>query len=645
MPMSRKNTLLTLAILLGGAIMGALGGAYLALTHDLPQIRSLENFQPESVTRVYSSDNVLLSELFVAKRHPVSIRSMPEYLIQAIITTEDRKFYRHSGVDLKGVARAIIKDVMAGEFVEGASTITQQLAKTLFLTPRKTLIRKLKEAMLAFQLERRYTKDEILELYLNQIYFGSGAYGVEAAARIYFGKPVSTLTIDECALIAAMPRSPSRYSPRVNPDLAVKRRNIVLKLMHSVGHLTDQQYLAAVRTELMLAPGQSNTAKAPYFVAYVKQLLEREIGATRLYKDGLVIRTTLNYGLQAAAEKAVSDGLTSLQIRMLENEVVMPAPQAALIAISVQNGQILAMVGGRDFGESPFNRATAAMRQPGSAFKPFVFGCAIENGYPQNMLILDSPVVYAGAEKNEQWQPQNFSRGYEGEITLRRALAVSQNIPAVRLAEKLGPQAVITFSRRLGISAPLTSDLSLALGSSEVSLIELVKAYAIFANRGQQVNPVAISEIVDRHGRVLWQPERSRKIAMSPASAAILTNMLTAVIKEGTGSAASVLNRPLAGKTGTTNKTRDALFIGYSPSISAGVWVGQDSGASLGKGETGARAALPIWMDFMNAALDQASLEQFDIPETVVFRYIDPIKGTYLNEKHPHAVAALFKKK
>lgn len=642
--MSKKNTLVAVVILLGGALLGALGGAYLALTHDLPQIRSLENFQPESVTRLYSSDNILLSELFTAKRHPVSITSMPKHLIDAVITTEDRKFYRHSGVDIKGVARAVIKDIMARDFVEGASTITQQLAKTLFLTPRKSLIRKLKEALLAFQLERRYTKDEILELYLNQIYFGSGAYGVEAAARIYFDKPVSELSIEECALIAAMPRSPSRYSPRVNPDLALKRRNIVLKLMHTVGQLTDRQYLSAVRKDLRLAPGPEDNAKAPYFVAYVKQMLEREIGASRLYKDGLVIRTTLNFRLQTAAEKAVSEGLMSLQMRMRQNEIPAPSPQAALLAVSVSDGEVLAMVGGRDYGESPFNRATSALRQPGSAFKPFVFGCAIENGYPQNMLILDSPVAYKGAGVGEQWQPQNFSRGYMGEITLRRALAMSQNIPAVRLTEKLGPQAVITFSRRLGISSPLTTDLSLALGSSEVSLIELVSAYAVFANRGQRVSPVAISEIADRHGRIIWQPKRRRQIAMSPASAAIVTDMLSAVVTEGTGKAAAGIGRPIAGKTGTTNNTRDALFVGYSPTIAAGVWVGQDSGASLGAGETGARAALPIWINFMKNALDQVPAGRFEIPDTVAVKSIDPVKGTPLSAVHPDAVEALFKK-
>jgi penicillin-binding protein 1A len=642
--MRKKSTYVIIAVLLAGALSGALGGAFLALTHDLPQIRSLENFQPASVTRVYSSDGVLLDELFVAKRHPVSIGSMPKCLIAAIITTEDRKFYRHSGVDLKGVARAVVKDILAGEFVEGASTITQQLAKTLFLTPRKTLVRKIREALLAFQLERRYTKDEILELYLNQIYFGSGAYGVEAAARVYFGKPVSDLSIEECALIAAMPRSPSRYSPRVNPALAVERRNIVLKLMHAVGQLTDQQYLAAVRTGLDLAPGVENQARAPYFVAYVKQILEREIGATRLYRDGLEIRTTLNYTLQTAAEKAVADGLASLELRMMKNGIAMPDPQAALVATSVSDSAILAMVGGRDFGKSVFNRATDALRQPGSAFKPLVFGCAVENGYPQNSLILDAPVVYKGAGNDHQWQPQNFSRGFEGEITLRRALAVSQNIPAVRLAEKLGPQAIVTFSRRMGITSPLSGDLSLALGSSEVRLIELVNAYAVFANRGQRVSPAAISEILDRHGRVIWQPKRRRQTAMSPASAAIVTDMLTAVIKEGTGKKAAVVGASVAGKTGTTNNTRDALFVGYSPNVAAGVWVGEDAGNSLGAGETGAAAALPIWIDFMKAALAQAPADRFDMPDTVTAKSIDPVKGTPLGPDHPDAVVALFKK-
>jgi penicillin-binding protein 1A len=419
----------------------------------------------------------------------------------------------------------------------------------------------------------------------------------------------------------------------------------VLKLMHAVGQLPDQQYLAAVRTGLNLAPGVQHRARAPYFVAYVKEILEREIGATRLYRDGLAIRTTLSDKLQAAAEKAVTDGLTSLRLRMTEKGIASSDPQAALVAVSVSDGAILAMVGGRDYGESAFNRATDALRQPGSAFKPLVFGCAVENGYPQNRLILDAPVVYKGAEKGDQWQPRNFSSGFEGEITLRRALAVSQNIPAVRLAEKLGPQAVVNFSRRLGISSDLSGDLSLALGSSEVSLIELVNAYAVFANRGQRVSSTAISEIQDRHGRIIWQPKRRRQSAMSPASAAIVTDMLTAVIQEGTAKAAAHIEGPVAGKTGTTNNTRDALFVGYSPNIAAGVWVGQDSGDSLGAGETGAAAALPIWIDFMKAAVNQIPADKFAVPDTVIAKTIDPVKGTPLAPDHPDAVVALFKEK
>jgi penicillin-binding protein 1A len=415
--------------------------------------------------------------------------------------------------------------------------------------------------------------------------------------------------------------------------------------MHAVGQLSDQQYLAAARSGLNLAPGTQSHARAPYFVAYVKQILEREIGATRLYRDGLVIRTTLNDKLQTAAEKAVAEGLSSLRLRMTESGLESPDPQAALVAMSVSDGEILAMVGGRDFDESAFNRATDALRQPGSAFKPLVFGCAVENGYSQDRLILDAPVVYKGAQKGDQWQPQNFSKGFEGEITLRRALAISQNIPAVRLTEKLGPQAVVTFSRRLGISSDLSGDLSLALGSSEVSLIELVSAYAVFANRGQRISSTAISEIEDRHGRIIWQPKRRRQAVMSPASAAIVTDMLAAVIKEGTGQKAAGIGAPVAGKTGTTNNTRDALFVGYSPDIAAGVWVGQDSGGSLGAGETGAAAALPIWIEFMQAALAQAPADRFDIPDTVAAQTIDPVKGTPLSPDHPDAVVALFEKK
>ncbi|MBW2432968.1 MAG: PBP1A family penicillin-binding protein [Deltaproteobacteria bacterium] len=639
-----KRKLFIILFLIAGALCGCLAGAFFALTHDLPQIRALEHFKPDAVTRIYSADRVLLAELFVEKREPVPLETIPRYLVAALVATEDRKFYKHSGVDLKGIARAIIKDIKAGEFVEGASTITQQLAKTLFLTPRKTLVRKLKEAILSFQLERRYTKDEILELYLNQVYFGSGAYGVESAAKIFFGKPVKDLNLAECALVAGMPKSPSRYSPLVNPELAIQRRNTVLRQMRDTGIISGAVYHQAKNEALGTDNRRSGPLQAPYFVEYIKSTLEDELGSTRLYKSGLSIYTTLNFQLQQAAEKAITDGLADLAGRIQPDQTEDDGPQAALISIDLTTGAILAMVGGNDFATSRFNRATMALRQPGSAFKPFVYAYAIEQGLAQNKTILDAPVVYKGAQEGQDWKPENFSSGYKGEMTLRHALAISQNIPAVRLLQTLGPMSVAQFAHQLGIKSPLTSNLSLALGTSEVTLLELTAAYAVFPNKGERIEPYGILEVSDRQGRIIWRTKPKKRLVLSRSAAAIVTNMLEGVVKEGTGRRAQVLGKAVAGKTGTSNDYKDALFVGFSPRIIAGVWVGRDRGGSLGKRETGARAALPIWIDFMQVALQNEPHLYFDIPDDVRPIRIDPLSGLPQADDAKQSVVALFKK-
>ena len=639
-----KTKIIVFFLLIFGVICGSLTGAFIALTHDLPQIRSLENFKPDAVTRIYSTDQVLLAELFIEKREPVPLETIPRFLKAALVATEDRKFYKHSGVDLKGITRAIIKDIKAGEFVEGASTITQQLSKTLFLTPRKTLVRKIKEAILAFQLERRYTKDEILELYLNQVYFGSGAYGVESAAKIFFGKSAKDLNLAECALVAGMPKSPSRYSPLVNPDLAIKRRNTVLRQMRDTNIISEKAYQQAIKEALYANGHRFNPSKAPFFVEYIKTFLEDKLGSTRLYKGGLSVFTTLDYNLQSVAEKAVTAGLLALTDRMKRAHRAEPAPEAALISIDLASGGILAMVGGKDFNASPFNRASMAMRQPGSAFKPFVYAYAIEQGFAQNKIILDAPVVYRGAQGGDDWKPQNFSLEYKGEMTLRHALTISQNIPAVRLLQTLGPYSVAQFAHQLGIKSHLASNLSLALGSSEVTLMDLTSAYSVFPNKGEKVRPFGVLEIVDRQGRVVWRAKSQKRLVMSRAGAAIMTNMLEGVIKEGTGRSAQILGRAVAGKTGTSNDYKDALFIGFSPHVIAGVWVGRDAGSSLGAKETGAKAALPIWIDFMKAALENEPHQYFDIPDDVSQIRMDPITGLAQPDDSKRSVVALFKK-
>jgi penicillin-binding protein 1A len=538
----------------------------------------------------------------------------------------------------------MIKDIFAGEFVEGASTITQQLAKTLFLTPQKTIVRKFKEAILAFQIERRFTKDEIMELYLNQVYFGSGAYGVESAARVYFGKTLKELNLAQCALIAGMPKAPSRYSPFVNRELGKKRRNTVLKQMLDTNLISQKEYVKALAEPVIPEGARPHTLTAPYFVDNIKKILEKEIGEALLYKGGLTVKTTLSYQAQLQAESALLKGLRALQDRMIQNKIKNPDPQGALVSLNIKSGSILALVGGKDFITSPFNRAVSAKRQPGSAFKPFVYACAIENGFSQNRLILDAPVSYQGQKDGEDWRPENYSREYLGEITLRKALALSQNIPTIKLTEMVGPSSVIRLAHQLGIESPLSPNLSLALGTSEVTLLELTSAYAVFANAGEWIQPYSITEVLDSDEKVIWEVSPLKTTAMSKAGAAIITNMLQAVIDDGTGKRAKVLGRTIAGKTGTTNDFKDAWFIGYSPSIITGVWVGQDSAVPLGSDETGSRAALPIWIDYMDSVLKQAPEEEFEIPEEVNVVFMDSETGRQVPGDAPGGVRIVIKK-
>jgi penicillin-binding protein 1A len=637
--------ILILVLLFGGIFCGVLAGAFIALTRDLPQIRSLETFTPEAITRIYSADDVLLGELYSEKRDPVPLSEIPEMLTTALLAVEDRNFYRHCGIDLKGVLRAIVKDIRAGNFKEGASTITQQLARTLFLTTEKSLTRKIKEAILALQIERKYTKDEILTLYLNQIYLGSGAFGVESAARAFFNKSVADLDLSQCALIAAMPKAPSAYSPLVNPELARKRRNIVLMQMRNLGLIEEEAYLAAREAPVTgTSAATSSGKKAPYFVDYIKGPLEETLGEAALYKGGLRIYTTLSWEMQQAAEAAVEAGLLNVAERMTARGISDPEPQSALISLDVESGGILAMVGGRNYSVSQYNRAVSAQRQPGSAFKPLVFAYAVEQGFSQGTLLLDAPVVFPGANGGKDWMPDNYSKTYQGEMTLRRALALSKNIPAVRLLEMLGTSPVISFSHQMGITSSLEPNLSLALGTATVRLIDLAAAYRVFAAGGESVTPFGVVEIVDSSGRTVWRAKPERRLVLSADAAAITTDMLSAVVQEGTGRKALSLGRPVAGKTGTTDQFKDALFMGYSPSIVTGVWVGQDKYESLGSGETGAQAALPIWIAFMEKAMATRPYQVFTTPESTQRLSMDPVSGQAVSDSDPDAVNALFRK-
>lgn len=642
--MKRKRQKYFIWVAAAGLLFGISAGGLLALTRDLPQITALENFRPPAVTRVFSADQVMLAELFAERRDPVSIHQIPPMLKTALLATEDRRFYQHSGVDIKGLLRAMVKNVIKGRYAEGASTLTQQLAKTLFLTPRKTITRKVREAILALQLERRYTKDEILTLYLNQIYLGSGAYGVGAAARIYFGSDLSQLTLSQCALIAGLPKAPSRYSPFVNPDLAYKRRNIVLTQMHAIQAIDEQTYHEARNEPITTIPRSDDNPHAPHFIQHIKKTLETTIGADLLYKGGLTVYTTLSFEYQRAAEEAATHGLDQLTLRMTRNGLTNPNPQVGLTVLNVHTGGLMAMVGGRADQQAGFNRVSTAKRQPGSAFKPIVYALAIERGFEQDQVLLDAPVVFKNAQSDEQWQPQNFSQSYAGEISLRWCLAHSKNIPAVRLIEKLGPTSVVQFAQQLGVQSKLSPNLSLALGTSEITLLELTVAYAAFANGGKFISPYGVLKVVGPTGDILWQARPEQRIAMSRNGAAIITNMLEAVISEGTGRSARNLPGPLAGKTGTTNNFKDALFVGYSPQYAAGVWVGNDDGTTLGPQETGARAALPIWIQLMRNIGRQQTQSYFDMPDELRQIDMDPRTGARLDIGAPGTVRVLVRR-
>lgn len=637
--MQKKNWLL-LSIALVGILSGILAGAFFSLTHDLPQINSLKQFKPSSVTTVFSSDKQILARFYIEKRFPVSIEKIPGNLIDAILTTEDRKFFSHYGVNLKAILRAIIHDIKAKRFKQGASTLTQQLAKTLFLTSEKSIVRKIKEAILSLQIERRYTKNEILELYLNQIYLGSGAYGVEAASQTYFGKSVHDLTLAEAALIAGLPKAPSVYSPIKNPDLAKKRRHIILKQMLVTKKIKLEEYKIAIAQEIAQPPQKTGKGQADYFIEYIKTILKKQFDLQTVYSKGLNIHTTLNFGLQITADTSVSKQMAMLETRMRAQGRDTSKVQCALVALDVKTGGILSMVGGTDFKTSKFNRAVQAKRQPGSAFKPFVYATAISLGYSQADTILDAPLSYH-LENNKTWQVNNFSKTYLRKVTLRKALALSKNTPVVRLIETIGPDKVIEFAKKSGISSPLYPNLSLALGTSEVNLLELTASYIPFANMGVKVKPFSIVKIIDSDSKIIYQNTIQKQSIMSRQTAAIMTDMLKAVIVEGTGKKALIIKKDIAGKTGTTDNYKDALFIGFNPGIAVGVWVGNDDSTSLGKYETGARAALPIWIDYMKHFFTDKSYQYFDIPDGTKMIYINPDTGKMSKTKISGTVKAL----
>ncbi len=609
--------MLSVVLLVVLAVAGVAVAAYVYWPTDLPPAKALEEYTPSVGSRVYGADDEFLTEFQAEKRIFVPLQQIPPALRNAIIAVEDSRFYSHFGVDVRGIGRAAYANFRHGRVVEGGSTITQQLAKVLFLTPDRSFSRKVKEALLALELEKRYSKDRLLELYLNQVYMGHGAFGVEAAARMYFGKSVQDLTLPESAMLAALPRSPGNYSPFERPELAQRRRAIVVGRLLEQGYISETEAKATNRAPLGLVPSERRRGSGQYFLEYLQQSLEAKYGSEVLYKSGLAIYTTLDPVLQRAAEQALRDGLQAIVERQSARTArskagagpPSPAPEGAVVVMEATTGYVKALIGGADFSRTEFNRALHAHRQPGSAFKPFVYLAALEAGHAPTEIVEDQPISYTSGGK--VWAPENYDGKFRGPVTLQQALEESINIPTIKLLEQIGVNKVIDTARRAGIQSPLPHDLTLALGSGDVTLLELTAAYGTFANQGVRMEPLMVRYLTDAQGRLVEENIPQGREAIDPGMALGLTQMLRGAVERGTAVGARVLERPIAGKTGTTNDFSNAWFVGYTPSLVAGVWIGHDRPRTLGHEETGARAALPIWVALMRTALRGQPVEDF----------------------------------
>jgi penicillin-binding protein 1A len=624
-----RRWLRTLLLIVGVVTLLALSAigvaalwVFTVLPHSLPSVSALETFQPIQGTKIYDDNDELITELHVERRIFVPLAHIPESLRNAVVATEDRRFYHHWGVDPIGIARAIYQNYRRGRIVEGGSTITQQLTKVLFLTPDKSLDRKLKEALLALELERRYSKDRILEMYLNQVYFGHGAYGVEAAARTYFGKSVSELNVRESALLAGLPRAPTTYSPFEHADTAKRRRDVVLRRMVEFGSLKESDAKRLASSDLGLIPPERRRTTGQYFLEYVSQILEGKYGADMVFKGGLHVYTTLNPTMQLTAEQALRDGLKALESRSTKAKAT-EHPEGAIVTIDAETGYVRAIVGGYDFFRSEFNRAVQARRQPGSAFKPFVYIAALETGFTPATRIDDSPVSYPVGKNGQSWKPENYDRKYRGPTTLQQAIEESVNVVTVKLQERIGINRTLQVARRLGVTSPLNTDLTMALGSSDLTLMEVTSAYGALANQGVWMPPSTVRYVTDAQGKLLEENVPQGREALSAETAYVITHMLEGVVQRGTGQAAKALGRPIAAKTGTTNDYSNAWFIGFTPKLVTGVWVGYDHPRSLGRDETGSRVAVPIWVAYMSQVLANVPKDDFTVPDRVVFVPVD----------------------
>ncbi|MED5554128.1 MAG: PBP1A family penicillin-binding protein [Candidatus Neomarinimicrobiota bacterium] len=636
---------ISLGIILSGAIIVLLFIGF--LSRDLPSLEQLENYDPDLVTRIYSIDGKVLNELFVQKRVFVELFNIPNHMQNAVIASEDRRFYEHWGLSVRSVARAIGVNILSLSYRQGFSTLTQQLARNLYKTIgfEDSILRKIKEVITAVQIERTYTKDEILEMYLNTVHFGHGTYGVEAATKRFFGKESKDLSVDESALLVGLLPSPASYSPVRHPEKGRKRRNTVLRLMKEQGYITHSEHAQYRAMTLESVTDEPTRGLAPYFTEYIRRLLEKEDDALdiNIYRDGLKIYTTLDSRLQELAEKIVLDAIIKsqgkLNNRIINNQeefellghltiyeedsvkMMMQGEaqlykdlrakllvQTAFVAINPKTGGIMAMIGGRPDYHDQYNRAVQAKRQPGSVFKPFVYTTALENGYTVSQQLLNQPVVLNVQNTDGswvKWKPQNYGGSTGGLTTLREGLRKSLNLISVRIVQQdyAPAEQVKRTAQRMGISTDIRAVDAIALGTSEVIPLEMVAAYAAYANKGIYSKPIAITKIEDRYGNTIREYHTAQYEVLSEETAFLMTNLMQTVMDRGTGGSARWkynFTRPAAGKTGTTQGWSDAWFVGFTPQIAAGVWFGVDDyQVSLGKGQDGSKAALPSWAQFM----------------------------------------------
>ena len=731
--------------------LGGIFGSYYAIKDDLPDVADIETFRPKLITTVYAADGRPVKEFAEERRVEVPFEQIPRVLIDAIVATEDPSFFRHGGVDLRGILRAVKADVFkvfTGRRPEGGSTITQQLARSLFLHSEVSLRRKLKELFLAREIEKLYSKEKIFELYCNHFWLGHGAWGVQALSRLFFGKDIGELSLEEAALIAGVFRGPARYSPYTNKRVTLERRNHVLNRLVAEGYLTKEQGEEAKQRPMSVLPLRRTSAEfGAYFFEEVRRYLEKNYGYEGLYRAGLKVYTTLDPTLQRYAERALHAGLRDTENRkngwradkpnlltagpevmkdlaagaqaepedqwllswesqsveageaydaivlsvsrteatvrvknvlgtmtnkdigwtkakfldalVKRGDIVQvkvqsfdeatkearvsldqkPLRNGGFVAIDPQTGQVKALVGGYSFRDSQFNRAVQAPRQTGSAIKPLLYTAALEHGFTPASVIVDEPVTFIDRWNGEPWSPKNYDRKYKGAVTVRSGLEESRNVVTAKLLDFISPQVGVEYCRRFGITSPLNPYLSLSLGTFEITLLEMVSAFSTFPNKGVRFRPYFITRIEDKDGNVLEETRVESNEVVSPQTAYMMTHLMRGVMEQGTGAAASVLGWPLAGKTGTTDKYTDAWFIGFSPTLCAGVWVGHDKQVPLGERQTGAAAALPIWQDFFSRVIDDVRKKaasngvmdfqpaDFEVPPNLVFVEIDRKTG------------------